>query len=122
MPYKDRATRLAYAKSYRDGHSEQRARERPTSDRARHANQRAKRYGVSGRITSRDVRTVLTADARCFYCQRTREELPEIWGQRELGIDHRIPLHAGGPNTLANLVPCCHPCNASKFRGDKPYR
>lgn len=73
------------------------------------ANRRAERYGVLGRITAADVRVVM-ALGHCFYCGTTEH----------LGLDHVKPLHAGGENARRNLVACCVPCNASKFRGEKP--
>ena len=31
-----------------------------------------------------------------------------------LTLDHVVPKSKGGPNTWANLVACCHPCNRRK--------
>lgn len=101
-------------RSYKAKHPEKFAQD---YDRVRHANRRAALYGVAGRITIADVRAAKAA-GRCFYC-KARTSTGKF---KDLGIDHRIPLHAGGSNDRANLVACCHSCNASKFRGDRPGR
>lgn len=44
---------------------------------------------------------------RCRYC---RCEL----SAKTATLDHRIPLHHGGTNWLANIVPACKSCNSSK--------
>lgn len=109
VPNNDPMAYKEYQRRYRQAHREKRAAEHPDYDRVSHANQRAARYGVSERITVHDVRKVM-AIGKCEYCGST--EL--------LGIDHVIPLHAGGSNTLDNLVCCCRSCNASKGRADRP--
>ena len=111
MPYKDPEKYKEYQRAYRRANAEQRAAERPDYDRSRHANQRAAAYGVQGRITVHDVRAVLAA-GKCFYCGSTER----------LGIDHVKPLNEGGANEVSNLVACCHGCNSSKRRGDRPGR
>lgn len=111
VPHKDPIAYKEYQRRYRRSHREKRASERPDYDRSRHANQRAARYGVSGRITVHDVRRVM-ASGKCHYCGSTER----------LGIDHVVPLHRDGANHLKNLVCCCHSCNASKYRGDRPRR
>ncbi|UGT61523.1 HNH endonuclease [Nocardia asteroides] len=42
-------------------------------------------------------------DRRCGYC-----------GARAHTVDHIRPRSRGGPNTWANLVACCAPCNTAK--------
>lgn len=114
MPHKTAEARRAYMKTYKKKHPEKFARD---YDRVRHANRRAELYGVPGRVTIADVRAA-KAPGVCFYCGRTRGS-----GKfADLGIDHRVPLHAGGANERGNLVACCHSCNVSKFRGDRPGR
>ena len=122
MPYASREQQIAYFRRYRQTHKEQKAQERPTHDRVSHANKRAQMAGDPGQITVTDVRAILTPDARCHYCGRSRSEVPPFRGKEILGIDHVIPLHVGGPNTVENIVPCCHSCNASKHRSDRPGR
>lgn len=41
----------------------------------------------------------------CHYCGVTPA----------MGADHVVPLSRGGPNTVANLVPSCLPCNHRKY-------
>ena len=113
MPHKDAATRRAY---HRDWKRRNRGRYRDHArawDSARHANERAEHYGAPGRISWQDAATVL-AVGRCYYCGRTEG----YW----FGLDHVVPLCDGGPNEIDNIVCCCHPCNASKWRQDRPYR
>lgn len=53
----------------------------------------------------------------------TSEELLAKWGNKCLRcnksnfevIDHIIPIAAGGPHTLQNVVPCCKTCNTKKY-------
>lgn len=109
MPYKDPDQRRAYYREFKRTPGKKRSDKFYTA--ARHANQRARRYGVPGTITTADARAVLDG-AVCVYCGSTDS----------LGIDHRKALAVGGHNVPANLVAACHPCNASKFRGDRPGR
>lgn len=50
------------------------------------------------------------SDGRCAYC------LEQV-GDSQLTRDHIIPRSAGGPNTFANLLPCCAICNGAKADG-----
>ena len=111
MPYADPEVRREFMRQYRRKNKAKLAAAQPDHDRARHANQRARQYGVVGSITVRDVRAVLKVGV-CHYCGS-----PD-----QLTIDHKEPMHAGGPNTRENLVACCRPCNLSKFRSDRPGR
>lgn len=43
----------------------------------------------------------------CSYCGGIATE-----------VDHVIPRSLGGPDTFANLVPTCKPCNSSKRHSD----
>lgn len=114
MPHKDPEARRAYMRGYKKRHPEKFGRD---YDRVSHANRRAELYGVSGRITIEDVRAI-KAVGRCHYCGAAEG----TGAFKDLGLDHVIPLHAGGENSRANLVACCHPCNSSKFRSDVPGR
>ena len=113
MPHKDTETRRRYYREYKRLNKERRREMNADGDRKRHANRRAAAYGSPGILTLADVRAVMR-ERRCFYCGTDNPP--------DLGIDHIIPLHAGGPNTRENLVPCCNPCNASKWRSDAPRR
>lgn len=58
----------------------------------------------------------------------SEDDLRESWEERNLhacywcGVewndrfqaDHAVPLARGGPHVIANIVPSCHVCNASK--------
>jgi hypothetical protein len=75
------------------------------------ANKRARQYGAPGELTLAEVETIMAAGC-CFYCGSSKK----------LGLDHVIPLHAGGPNRPENIVCACHSCNQSKGRADRPGR
>lgn len=49
------------------------------------------------------------AEGRCVYCGRQVERLT---------LDHFVPISTGGRHELANLLPCCKPCNSSKHTSD----
>lgn len=67
---------------------------------AHKSNKRAQRLGVPGHLTAAEVRAIT---GPCAYC-----------GEEAGGWDHVVPMGLGGPNTPANLVPCCRPCNSHK--------
>ena len=97
-------------KRWRDAH--------PLANRAAimagNANTWAKFHGVPGRITRADVLPFLGQP--CHYCGR---EGGEEYRER-IGIDHVVAMSTGGPNTVANLVPCCQACNVSKRHAAHP--
>ena len=41
---------------------------------------------------------------RCAYCG----------GRAQVGVDHEVPLSAGGSDDFWNVVPSCRSCNSSK--------
>lgn len=43
----------------------------------------------------------------CYYCGTNGSTY-------KMTVDHVVPLHAGGPDSSANWVPCCLPCNQAK--------
>lgn len=43
----------------------------------------------------------------CYYCGI-------VYEQKDLTMDHIIPLARGGRSTKDNLVPCCKDCNSRK--------
>jgi len=47
------------------------------------------------------------AEGRCYYCGR---EIP----QRELTMDHKVPIVRGGKSAKNNVVPACKQCNSKK--------
>lgn len=50
----------------------------------------------------------LLAATHCEYCGQTND------GTHPFALDHRQALGNGGRHELANLVPCCEPCNRAK--------
>lgn len=111
MPYADPLRQRAYLRQWK---LDNRAHHRELTrlyDKSRHANKKARIARVPGTINTADVRELL-ADAICAYCG--------IAGN--LTIDHVIAMSQGGSNTLDNIVPCCGPCNKSKWQVDRPWR
>ncbi len=117
MPHKDPEARRAYMREWKARNKATNARLNKLADAAMHANRRAAEYGAPGKITADTVRQVLAVGA-CHYCAESFGDMQP----RQYGIDHVQPLHAGGANDPANLVACCHSCNASKWRQDRPGR
>jgi 5-methylcytosine-specific restriction endonuclease McrA len=74
-------------------------------------NSRAKRLGISGRLTYEGIiRALEKSGFACVYC-----------GSEEfISIDHVTPLSRGGSNTDENLQAVCAFCNMSKHEGDSP--
>lgn len=52
-------------------------------------------------------------DNECAYCAYKQRN-------RELTIDHVVPLSKNGDDSYSNQVPCCRSCNLSK--GDRAIR
>lgn len=120
MPYKDPEQAKAFYREWKKGSKKRQSNK--YYDAAKHANARAVMYGVSGHVSTQDVREVLDG-SRCFYCGVADGGHHGRGPKRDtLGIDHRVALANGGLNTSENLVACCHSCNASKYRSDRPRR
>lgn len=109
MPYKDREQQLAYFRERDKRRADYRRAMRPWWDRVKHANDRAKRYGVPGRITIAEMQAVL-ASGKCHWCGKEGPVFP----------DHVVPLSRGGINRPENLVPACRSCNARKYTKPTP--
>lgn len=75
--------------------------------KAKRMRRRGREAGAGGTYTWAEVmRIFLTFDRRCAYCEQP------IAGQPD--PDHVVPLSRGGSNSLTNILPCCHGCNADK--------
>jgi len=71
---------------------------------------RARKKGVPTDFTVADWGNLLISfDLKCAWCgtRATRFDL-----------DHIMPLHLGGYDTVGNIVPICRPCNAEKNSSD----
>jgi len=80
--------------------------------RRKDANQTARTYSLSQRLTDHDISTAYHAEnGHCHYCNRA---LNNHWT-----IDHMTPFIRHGSNTPENIVAACPKCNAMK--GDMPY-
>jgi 5-methylcytosine-specific restriction endonuclease McrA len=80
------------------------------------ANLRAKKLGVEGRISGKDIQQLVEENPHfdCFYCNDPLTDTP-VKGKRVCWvIDHVVALEKGGRNELKNLVMCCPWCNGSK--------
>lgn len=111
MPYADPEIRRQYHQEWKARNRGRYAERQRATDSSRHANERAERFGVAGRLTIQEVMDLLR-NALCVYCGASKR----------MGLDHVKPMHDGGPNILENIVPSCHACNASKWRQDRPGR
>lgn len=111
MPQSDPVARREYMRQYKKNNPARTKIAAKFYDAAKHANQRADNFGVSGHLMTAQVRAILEG-SECHYCG----------SQVKLGLDHVIPMSDGGPNVPSNIVPCCHSCNASKWRQDRPGR
>lgn len=62
----------------------------------------------TGRVELTDVLGQLCKQGfKCMYC---RTPLP----QNKVGVDHIVPVIAGGPHRPENIACACHECNSSK--------
>ena len=110
MPYRDPARAQTYNREYKRANRWRYRARQKSFDAARHANERAAKYGRPGVLTPEDVEAVLAAE-ECRYCGTTED----------LGIDHVVGLHdPAGTNYPENIVACCHSCNAKKRRRAAP--
>lgn len=49
-----------------------------------------------------------------YRCERCNTALTTAPGPRQAHIDHRIPIAAGGTNSVTNLQALCRACNLTK--------
>ena len=98
---KVRSRRCAYQRAYSARNSE-RCRVARARCRAHHA-------GVANDLTNADWLAQLNAFGwRCAYNEAHPFEC----------MNHVTPLSKGGPNSKANVVPCCNTCNRTKSLQD----
>lgn len=116
MPLSDPAKRQAYNAAYKRRNRHRFRDRQKLYDAARHANERAAKYGSPGVLTPEDVETIL-ASRTCHWCGRS-----DLTG-RDLTVDHIVGLHdKSATNTRDNLAPSCSSCNARKRRAAEPGR
>jgi 5-methylcytosine-specific restriction endonuclease McrA len=75
--------------------------------RTRNLNDRARHAGATGRLTTYEVRTLLSA-MFCVYCGHAFAD------DTEKTVDHVEPLSKGGAHVVENLVVACGGCNQRK--------
>lgn len=111
MPYADPEVRREYHRQYNLKVKGKYSFTYKVYDSWKNANRRAREYGARGELTKEEVRSVLEGKS-CHYCG----------GDHLLGLDHVVPLHAKGSNSIENIVLACRSCNASKWRGTLPSK
>lgn len=67
-------------------------------------NNRAKKFGVDGTVTSEELRALYASSPQCKKCGR----------KTDLVFDHIVPMYKGGDNTIDNLQILCRICNMEK--------
>lgn len=110
MPFADPDQAQAYNREYKRANRWRYRRRQKFYDAAKHANERAAKYGRPGTITPEDVEAILDG-AECAYCGTADR----------LTVDHVIPLHLpDSVNAASNIVACCLSCNLRKRRKPSP--
>lgn len=80
---------------------------------ASRSNQRAKKYGIEGKITMPQWKAVLEeTNYMCISCEEVIAD----------SIDHIVPLSLGGTNTYQNIQPMCTRCNLKKGTKEIDFR
>ena len=106
-----RANRGKY-KEQQKAYAQSHLKERAHYEKNRHA----RKLQAEGTFTRREW------EALCKYydytCLRCGRQEPDI----ELTVDHVIPLSIGGSNSIDNIQPLCHSCNARKHAKTIDYR
>jgi 5-methylcytosine-specific restriction endonuclease McrA len=75
--------------------------------------QRSAKVNIPMEVTPREIRLLFDVfEGKCAYCGERPEK------ERNLHLEHIVPLSEYGRNTLSNLLPACVHCNLSK--GNKP--
>ena len=72
--------------------------------RAQAMNHRAKKYGVRGKVSPKELKELFETKKRCAICGSTDD----------LVFDHIVPIYKKGDNTLENLQILCAKCNMEK--------
>lgn len=106
-----RANRDKYREEER-AYAQSHLKERAIYEKNRHA----RKLQAEGTFTRQEW------EALCKYydytCLRCGRQVPDI----ELTVDHVIPLSMGGSNSIDNIQPLCHSCNARKHTKTVDYR
>jgi hypothetical protein len=74
-------------------------------------NYRARKKGNGGTFTFKELNELFEQqEGFCYYCG----ELLYASFDREIHIEHKIPISRGGSNDITNIVLSCAKCNLSK--------
>jgi 5-methylcytosine-specific restriction endonuclease McrA len=83
------------------------------NQRARRHNRRGRDSGAEGKVTGDELFALAQRfDFGCAYCGRQLDK-------STASFDHVVPLWLGGTNTISNLLPTCHACNAGMDKWDQ---
>ena len=83
----------------------------PNKARALRHRYKARRRGNGGSYTTDELKRLFEAqNGKCFYCG----ELIFSSFDKELHVDHKIPLIRGGTNDISNIALACSKCNLAK--------
>ena len=75
--------------------------------KAKRSRRRGRAHGSTSHYTWSEVmRLFIRFDRCCAYCEQPIPGQPEP--------DHVVPLSRGGSNSITNILPSCHGCNADK--------
>jgi len=85
--------------------------ENPDKARALRHNYKARKMGNGGTYTGKELTELFEKqEGKCFYCG----DLIYSSFDKELHVDHMVPLIKGGPNDITNIALACSKCNLSK--------
>jgi len=102
------------AKEYRDENKEK-IREYAKTESSKNSmrNSRHKRRSITkkGDVTTKQISDLRNNAKICYWCNESLKN-------KEVHIDHYIPLSKGGEHTISNLVISCFTCNLKKHAKD----
>jgi 5-methylcytosine-specific restriction endonuclease McrA len=107
-----------HSKRYYQSHAKEDTQRRVKNDRAnpaavqvRRHKHRAKASGCEGSFTAQEWTDLCARyDQRCAICGN----------QKQLTVDHIVPLSKNGSNWIENIQPLCRSCNSSKNNREVP--
>jgi len=86
-------------------------RDHPDARRAKYHKYRARKKGNGGSFTADEINALFEQqEGFCFYCG----ELLYASFDREIHIEHKIPISRGGSSNIENIALSCSKCNLTK--------
>lgn len=84
----------------------------PEVIRMKNHDRRALKRGNGGRYTEVEIKLLFEKqEGKCFYCG----DLIYSSFDKELHVDHKVPLSRGGVNSIENIALACSKCNLRKY-------